>query len=146
MRFRRDEETGESIINMESLLDVVFILLIFFMATTTFKEEEYDRKVKLTAARKKHSSLSGPANMTVINVRSKDRNKDDALYVVGGKRVNRLQLRKIVTDAVKRDANHKVLIRGDRKALHGDVAMAVAECHIAGVDEAKIGYSDTPTD
>ena len=144
MRFRREEDAGQGIINLESLLDVMFILLIFFMATTTFKDEEYDRMVKLTNVHKKHASLSSAAKLIVINVRGEDRNKEDALYVVSGRRVNLLQLRKIVADGIASDKNQKVLIRGDMYALHGNVAKAVAACHDGGVDQVNIGYSDVP--
>ena len=39
-------ETEEDI-NMTSLLDVLFILIIFFLVTTTFKQLEDDRRVEL---------------------------------------------------------------------------------------------------
>jgi len=146
MRFRREEGAGEGIINLESLLDVMFILLIFFMATTTFKEEEYFRPVNLPAVHKKHTALSNQAKVIVVNVRGEDRNKEDALYVVSGKQINLLQLRKMVADKIASDKNHKVLIRGDKLALHGNVAMAVAACHDGGVDTVNIGYSDKPTE
>ncbi|MCP4374806.1 MAG: biopolymer transporter ExbD [bacterium] len=140
MRFRREQDSGESIINLESLLDVVFILLIFFMATTTFKDEERDAKVKLPSAQTKRTSLSSASKLIVINVRGEDRDKEDALYVVSGRRVNLLELRKIVTDGVNRNQDQKVLIRGDKLALHGNVAKAVAACYDAGIVEANIAY------
>ena len=47
MRIRsRDNDQGE-IINISSMIDVMFILIIFFLVTTTFKEEEVDHLVKL---------------------------------------------------------------------------------------------------
>ncbi|MCP4375404.1 MAG: biopolymer transporter ExbD, partial [bacterium] len=126
MRFRREQDAGGGIINLESLLDVMFILLIFFMATTTFKEEELDMKVNLPAGQNKRTSLSSASKLIVINVRGEDRDKKDALYVVSGRRVNLLELRKIVADGVNRNQDQKVLIRGDKLALHGNVANAVA--------------------
>jgi len=127
-------------INLESLLDVMFILLIFFMATTTFKEEEFDMEVSLPAAQQKRTALSSASKLIVINVRGEDRPADEALYVVSGRRVNLLQLRKLVRDGVEANKNQKVLIRGDKLALHGNVANAVAACHDGGVVKANIGY------
>ena len=47
MRIRsRDNDQGE-IINISSMIDVMFILIIFFLVTTTFKEEEVDHLIKL---------------------------------------------------------------------------------------------------
>jgi len=142
MRFRRTEEAGQGIINLESLLDVMFILLIFFMATTTFKEEERDIEVTLPDLQQKRAALSSATRLIVVNVRSKQRgNEEDPLYVVSGKRVNLLQLRKIIADGVKANANQKVLVRGDKYALHGNVASAVAACREGGVGSVNIGYS-----
>ncbi|MDP6542533.1 MAG: biopolymer transporter ExbD [Phycisphaerae bacterium] len=145
MRFRREEGAGEGIINLESLLDVMFILLIFFMATTTFKEEEFDIKVNLPDASKKRTALSSATKLIVVNVRGEDRNEGDALYVVSGSKVDLLQLRKMIADGVKANKNQKVLIRGDKLALHGNVANAVAACRDGGVVEANIGYDYVPT-
>jgi len=144
MRFRREEDASEGIINLESLLDVMFILLIFFMATTTFKEEEFDIMVNLPDAHKKRTALSSATKLIVINVRGEDRNKEEALYVISGQRVNLLQLRKMIADGVTSNKNQKVLIRGDKYALHGNVANAVAACRDGGVDKANIGYDYVP--
>ena len=40
-RQKSSSNDGE-IINISSMLDVMFILIIFFLVTTTFKEEEID--------------------------------------------------------------------------------------------------------
>ena len=146
MRFRREEGAGDGIINLESLLDVMFILLIFFMATTTFKEEEHDKPIKLTGAPKNRSALSSQKKTIVVNIRERSKNKDDPLFVVESKRVNLFELQKMVKDGVQRDKNMSVLIRGDKLALHGDVAKAIAACHAGGVGEAKIAYIDQPNE
>ncbi|MBT3200500.1 MAG: biopolymer transporter ExbD [Phycisphaerales bacterium] len=140
MRFRRDQGDGESIINLESLLDVMFILLIFFMATTTFKQEEHDKNIQLTSAQKQRSSLSEKKKVIVINVRSGNPEGNDPLYVIESKKVTLLELRKLVAEGLQRDKEMKVLVRGDKLALHGNVARAIAACYAEGISDAKIGY------
>jgi biopolymer transport protein ExbD len=144
MRLRRDDGGGDGMINLESLLDVMFILLIFFMATTTFKEEEIDLKINLPSTSQKRASLSSQTKLIVINVRGGEQAANEALYVVSARRVGLLQLRKIVRDSVEANRNQKVLIRGDKHALHMNVANAVAACHDGGVVEANIGYDYNP--
>jgi biopolymer transport protein ExbD len=146
MRLRRTTETEGGIINITPLVDVIFILLIFFMATTTFKEEEFDILINLPDASKKRAALSVATKLIVVNVRSADRPKEDPLYVVAGQRVNLLQLRDIVAAGVKDDANQKVLIRGDNHAFWGDGARALATCRAAGVIEANVGFDYNPTE
>ena len=48
MNCRRNSSSSDGeIINISSMLDVMFILIIFFLVTTTFKEEEIDHMVNL---------------------------------------------------------------------------------------------------
>ena len=146
MRLSRTTETPGGIINITPLLDVMFILLIFFMATTTFKEEEFDIMVNLPDASKKRVALSSASKLIVVNVRGAvDRNPEDPLYVIAGQRVNLLQMRDIVADGVKNNVNQKVLIRGDNHAFWGDGARALATCRAAGVIEANVGFDYNPT-
>ena len=79
MRIRRNSNGGDAdIINMSSLLDVMFILIIFFLATTTFKEEETDAQVSLPSDTE-GKPLSSQQRTIVINVRK------SGAYVVLGK-------------------------------------------------------------
>ena len=149
MKIPRTEEPDGAIINISSLLDVMFILLIFFMATTTFEKErdklERDRKVTLTEDTKERTTLSTERKTLVINVRSAHRNAGEALYVVLGRQVDLKQIQKMVQDALAADADYKVLVRGDKMAYHGQVAQAVSVCQDAGVKEANFAYM-TSTD
>ena len=47
MRIRSNQNESEEMINLSGMIDVLFILIIFFLVTTTFKEEEVDQTVKL---------------------------------------------------------------------------------------------------
>ena len=144
MRIRRNPEAEQGLINIPSLLDVIFILLLFFMATTTFKQEELDLQVKLpqSAANK---SLSAATKLIIINIRAADRPKEDPLYLVSNKRMTLDQLRATVAAAVRGHPDQKVLVRGDRRAFHGDVAAAVTVCSEVGIKEVNIGYDKKPT-
>ena len=75
MRIRRKMEEETPIINVSSLLDVMFILLIFFLATSTLQREEHDIKVNLPE-RSESGSLSSASRTIVINVR-----KDGSYYL-----------------------------------------------------------------
>jgi len=143
MRIPRTQEGEQGLINIPSLLDVILILLIFFMATTTFKQEELDLLVQLpeSAANK---SLSAATKTIIINIRAADRPKGAPLYLVSNQQMTLEQLRATVAEAVRRDPDHGVLIRGDRRAWHGDVAAAVTACKEVGIKEAKIGYDKRP--
>ena len=133
MRIRRPSENDTNVINVSSLLDVMFILIIFFLATTTFQQEERDIKVNLPESAE-GQALSTAAKVIVINVRR------DGTYLMANHETNIEDMEQLLLNAIMADPEQKVLIRGDRQALHGHVATAVSLCKRAGVHEANIGY------
>lgn len=133
MRIRKPTESDAGVINMSSLLDVMFILIIFFLATTTFQQEERDIKVNLPESAE-GQALSSAAKVIVINVRA------DGTYVLANREISVEALEQDLLKAITADPEQKVLIRGDRQALHGHVAIAVSLCKRAGVHEANLGY------
>lgn len=144
MRIPREEDSGAAVINISSLLDVMFILIIFFIATTTFKAEELDIEVSLPDSSAPRS-LSSATKLVVINVRSAEGRKEgDPLYLVSNQPMTLEQLRDTVRGAIEENVNQKVLIRGDELAFHGEVAAAVSACREAGIQEVNIGYDFRP--
>ena len=133
MGIRRVREAETEIISLTSLIDVMFILVIFLLATTTFQLEERDIQVTLPDSAE-GLALSSASKVIVINIRQ------DGTCLVGSQEATLQKLKAIMTKAVAADPNQKVLVRGDRKAAHGHVADAVAVCKLAGVREANIGY------
>jgi biopolymer transport protein ExbD len=126
-------EAEKTIINVTSLLDVMFILIIFFLATSTLQKEEHDIAVNLPTD-SGTASLSSTTKTLVINVR-----KTGGYYIQNGIRTID-EMKRIVAEAVAHNPEQKVLIRGDREALHGHVAAAVSVCKNSGIQEANIGY------
>jgi biopolymer transport protein ExbD len=133
MRIRRQSEGHGELINISSLIDVMFILIIFFLATTTFQQEERDIEVALPDAAGEQS-LSEAPRLIVINVR------EDGSYLLGDKPMGLDELREAVIAARRENADQSVLVRGDRRALHGHVAAAIQTCKAAGIHKAKIAY------
>ncbi len=133
MRIRRRAETEQTIINVTSLLDVMFILVIFFLATSNLQKEEHDIKVNLPGD-SATGSLSQESRTLVINVRK------DGRYTLLNRVRTLEEMKKTVSDAVAQNPDQRVLIRGDRDALHGHVAAAVRVCKTNGINEANIGY------
>ncbi len=133
MRIRREAEGQGEVINISSLLDVMFILIIFFLATTTFQREERDVRVSLPEAAA-GATLSEAPQVIVINV------LEDGRYLVGQQAMSLEQVREALVSAVDERPGQRVLVRGDQAARHGHVAAAVLAARRAGVQEAHIGY------
>jgi biopolymer transport protein ExbD len=133
VRIRKGDQDSGEIINISSLLDVMFILIIFFLATTTFQQEERDQRVNLPEAAD-GQTLSSETSLIVINVR------EDGTYLLGSEQIELVALQKRLLANIEEDPDQKVLIRGDERALHGAVAAAVLCCKRSGIHEANIGY------
>ena len=141
MRIQRDESSEESVINISPLLDVMFILIIFFLATATFREEEEtDLEVKLPESTIAPATLSAKPKTIIINVH------EDGTYLVNNpvshrrEKMDMSTLRQELADALKVNPGQKVLVRADRKAYHEAVAQAMARCKEVGYHDASIGY------
>jgi len=131
MRIPNNDEGDENIIDISPLIDIMFILIIFFMVTMTVNEEERDISVNLPNTDK---SFSAAPKAFIINVRK------DGSYYFGPKRVNLKQLEQELSIALKDNNNLKVLVRGDKETFHGNVAAAISLCRKVGINKANIGY------
>ena len=136
MRIRTDT-TSSSTVEMTPLIDIMFTLIIFFLATATFQEEERDIAINVPW-NTSGTTLSSEPKVIVINV------KKDGSYKMGDKVMKLDQIRIKLREEVQKDAGQKVLVRGDGDALHKHVAAAVAAAKGAGVIESHIGYKAEP--
>ena len=83
---QKSSSNDGDIINISSMLDVMFILIIFFLVTTTFKEEEIDHMVNLPVDAKNQSLTQSSGNLIKINIRK------SGAYVLMGKQVTEEQI------------------------------------------------------
>ena len=106
-------------INITSLIDVVFILLIFFMVTTTFQREA-DLAINLPSASKEPEAPKSLPMEVVINAQGK--------FYIGGQELINNQL-----DTVKRalqkvavgQKDKPLVIRADARTPHQYVVTAM---------------------
>jgi len=127
MRIRsRDNDQGE-IINISSMIDVMFILIIFFLVTTTFKEEEVDHLVKLPVESRNQSLTQTAGNLIKVNIR------ESGEFVVMGQRVTEEGLTKWMDGEVEKKPEIKVLVRCDKESKHLYLANVMSICRHVGV-------------
>lgn len=132
MRFKKESSDGGELINISSMIDVMFILIIFFLVTTTFKEEEVDQRVKLPTDKRNQSLTQSKGNLIKINIR------ENGSYLVMGTQMTEEQLSTWMKGEVERKPELKVVIRSDKNAVHLHLANALSICRYVGVLEANI--------
>ena len=132
MRFKSNSDDGGEVINLSSMIDVLFILIIFFMITTTFKEEEVDQLVKLPTDKRNQSLTQSKGNLIKVNIR------EHGEYIVMGAQMTEEELSKWMKEEIGRKPDMKVMIRCDKESKHLHLANVMSICIHIGVPEAKI--------
>jgi len=121
-------ETSEGAdINLSPLIDMVFLLLIFFMVTTVFVEETGVEVQKPSAA----SVEQLEKNSILIAV------TQDGKVVYGGRQIGVNGVRGLVARLLQ-DHDMPVILLTDQAALAGVVVDVIDECKLAGARSVSI--------
>ncbi|MDG2385319.1 MAG: biopolymer transporter ExbD [Pirellulaceae bacterium] len=123
-------------LSMTPLIDVVFLLLIFFLVATRFAEEERSMEVNLPTA-----SESKPITMKPKDI---ELNIDqEGQYFLGGGQSLTLEQMELALGrlAVNNPLTQTVVIRADRSCSWDRVAQAMNACHRAGLQDVKTSIS-----
>ncbi|MEG0142582.1 MAG: biopolymer transporter ExbD [Akkermansia sp.] len=109
------------------MLDVVFLLLIFFVVTQTISLTEQDLKVKVPSAQQADKKDSRAINEIILNVR-----KDGKITINREVYTKESLYPKLVT-ICKLAANQPVRIRGDAEAPYQHIIDVLDTCLKAGI-------------
>ena len=133
MILQAQRDTEQPAIDLTPIIDMVFLLLIFFLVATTFHQTEREMKIALPTA-DASLPMSTLLRDLVINV-----DRSGALEL-SGKSVSAEELRAAITQAVGANPEQKVTVRGDREASYAAVVTALDICKSSGIQEP---YLDT---
>lgn len=116
--------------SMTSVIDVVFLLLIFFLVASRFDQEERELKVALPEV-----AEAQPLAMTqdlVINV------TQDGRYTVAQKEFNDAQLLELLEESRKKNPQRRVLIRGDGRSAWKYGVRVMGLCNKAKIENYRV--------
>ena len=136
MKFHNDSNPGPKL-NMTSLIDVVFLLLIFFMVTTTF-EKQAKLKIELPEATEKVNAQA--KEQLVISISQKG-----SIYLNNNELVNSKyesvasSLKRLLKDGEK----PPVVIRADADAAHKHVVTVMDV--LADMGFTSVSIATTPS-
>lgn len=128
MKFQRNLRSTNVHIDLTSLIDVVFILLLFFILTTSFSRESVIR-INLPEANGEAAS-SNPVTIDVLVA-------NDGTYAVNGRTLASSDvdsLMQAITDIAAGDTTLPVLITADADTSHQSVVTAMDAV-------ARLGFS-----
>lgn len=136
MKALHDEEAYE--IPMTPLIDVVFLLLIFFLVATTFNRKESDHSVTLPQSESGTRAANVPSRL-VINVRQ------EGTLVVNGSLMSEEDLRRTVAAFVSAHPDRPAVIRADARVPYQAVMKVFGICRAAGVRNVDLPVLDPAT-
>jgi biopolymer transport protein ExbD len=94
MRSKTAEDT--ELVNLSGMIDILFILIIFFLVTTTFKEEEIDHEVTLPQDARNQSLSESSNDLIKINIRK------NGAFVVMGKQMTEEEMSRMPSTSIWR--------------------------------------------
>ncbi len=128
-----EAQDREVTLEMTPLIDIVFLLLIFFLVATTFQQTEREMQIALPQA-----AFSGPISTAlreiIINVDA------EGTIIVSGRTIEPDDLRALIENAMTVNPDQKVTVRGDRDAAYAHIVRVLDICKSGGVQEP---YLDT---
>jgi biopolymer transport protein ExbD len=119
-------------LSLTPLIDVVFLLLIFFLVATEFAEQEREMRVLLPDASEARPSTSVPREL-FINIDAEGR------YFVTGKVLTLEELSQVLERTwVNNPSRASVIIRADRRCRFQYVVDAMNACNKANIRDYRV--------
>lgn len=129
MRALGDEDNFE--IPMTSLIDMVFLLLIFFLVATNFTRREYDHAVTLPESEAGVKAINVPDRL-IINIR------DNSNLIVNGRVTTETELRSMVADFATVHPDRPAVIRADGRVEYQAVMRVFGLCRGGGIKNVDL--------
>ena len=132
MSVKIDKGSALDNLSLTPLIDIVFLLLIFFLVATRFAEEERELDVMLPEASEAQPLTSKPREM-FINIDQEGR------FYVTGKILDLTELNQVLKTAwVNNPGRQSVVIRADERCRWRFVVAAMNACNKAHIHDYRV--------
>jgi biopolymer transport protein ExbD len=124
----QDEDAGDVEINMMPLIDMIFILLIFFLVTASFVREsgvEVNRPEAATAQNKEAAGM-------VVGI------TQGGQVFIDGQEVDLRRVRGLVEVFLVENAHGGVIIDADESCPTGRMVAVLDQCRLAGAENIAV--------
>jgi biopolymer transport protein ExbD len=126
MKLRKRAEPHVLGFQIAPMVDILLVLLCFFIVTWSFAKKELDLKVRVPSAQNAQESAS-VVNQTVLNVRT------DGTVVWNNKTVPRLELLMRLKGLADLYPDYSIIVRGDEHAEYRYISAVLDTCREANI-------------
>jgi len=134
------DPSTEPTLNLTPMIDIVFLLIIFFMVGTQFTEQERQYEVQVPSVSDAPPPLTSHPDEIIVNVApdGKVSIRDEQLTIVG--------LQQRLSQARENYADQTVVVRGSGPDPYQNVMDVLAACHRAKINHISLAnrVRDTP--
>ena len=134
MNFRRRQPTLPQF-QMTAMMDVVFLLLCFFVTSSVFSQWEYEVDLTLPSAKSGHSSTRLPGEI-ILNVAK------DGRVTVNGRVLQGEALNRLLTQVSSYLPDQPVIVRADATTSYADFMKVVDACRLVGIANISLATAD----
>ena len=127
MRFLHKKRTRMPAVIIVSLIDVLLVVLIFLMVTTTAKKAEPSLKLNLPNSKEASAGATEAKPFTILVA------TNFPYFFVGERATTLDKLQAELNDAVKKDPKLKVSVRADKMAPFGEIVKLIDATKLAQV-------------
>ena len=127
--FYQREEKELISINITPLIDIVFLLLVFFMLATSFIQKS---TIEINLSSGKTVKIDNEKNTAIVIL-----NKKGLIYL-NNKLINVTNIRKEINNIVEKNPKYRILIKSHKKIPVQKVIRLIEEVRLAGTDNIKL--------
>jgi len=120
--------SGETSFNMTPMIDVVFLLIIFFLVSSHLVKQENRMNLNLSRARAGREAVDDKSPRIVINVRA-----DGTTWITGSQIASQDIAPRLRREKKRLGDAMKVRIRGDRAVPYRFIEPILVQCTKAGI-------------
>ena len=138
MNFRRNSRSRAAAVQMSSLMDVIFLLLCFFVTTSVFSQWETEISITLPTAK----SATVPGRMPgeiILNLAK------DGTVSVNGQTLTLAEVTERLTRIAKLYPGQPVVIRADKETAYESLVGVIDACRTADVWNFSLATKDEET-
>jgi biopolymer transport protein ExbD len=114
-------------ITVVSLIDILAILLIFFIVTTTFREKLPQLQINLPESRSAAKESAQPKKPVVLQIKENDK------ITLGEKSVTLAELPGVIRETLRTQPGCSITMKADKEAPFGTVVSVLDALQEAGI-------------